>query len=103
MYPIIDKKKTALRIRCMMEAKGDTPQDIAKYLSLSCVQTVYRWLEGTNLPSMDNLYALSARLGVSVDALLAGNREEIWERKRRMAHIFLYAQLLRQKLERECV
>ena len=59
MFPVIDKKKTAERISAIMKVYGKTPADIQNYLKLSCVQTVYRWLEGVNIPSIDNLYALS--------------------------------------------
>jgi len=43
------------------------PVDIQTYLGLSCVQTVYRWLDGTNIPSVDNLYALSSLLHVDME------------------------------------
>ena len=74
MIPIIDKRKTGINIKKMMQEKHITPNDIVEYLHLSCVQTVYRWFEGTNLPSVDNLYALSLLLRVSIDDLVVGTR-----------------------------
>lgn len=59
----IDKKETGKQIRRIMKETGYTCKDIQNYLSLSCVQTVYRWLDGTNLPTLDNLYALSKLMG----------------------------------------
>ena len=38
--------------------------------------THLHWFEGRNLPTIDNLYALSALFHVPVDALICGNREE---------------------------
>lgn len=74
-YPMIDKKRTAGRIRFFMRYQGLKPADIQAYLGLTCVQTVYRWLDGTNIPSVDNIYALSRLFGVRVDDLLAGNEK----------------------------
>lgn len=74
-YPVIDKKRTAERINFFMRYNRIKPTDIQKYLGLTCVQTVYRWLDGTNIPSIDNLYALSQLFGVKVDDILAGNRK----------------------------
>lgn len=71
-FPKIDKKRTGARIRILMEQAEVTPSYVAKYLSLSCVQTVYRWFEGVNIPTVDNLYALSRLFGVTVDYMLVG-------------------------------
>ena len=48
-----------------------------KYMNLSCVQTVYHWLDGTSIPSIDNLYALSSLFKMPMDALVCGNRPSI--------------------------
>lgn len=72
MYPTIDRKKTGARIREIMRLCRITPAEVQYYLGLTCVQTVYRWLEGVNLPSVDNLYAMSCLFGVTVDDMLAG-------------------------------
>lgn len=74
-YPMIDKRRTAKRIRILMHCSGLRPTDIQDYLGLTCVQTVYRWLDGTNIPSIDNLYALSRLFGVKVDDMLAGDEK----------------------------
>ena len=49
MYPVIDMNRTGERIRQVMERKNVTPKDIQKYMNLSCVQTVYHWLDGTRV------------------------------------------------------
>ncbi len=76
MIPMIDKKTTGQQLKYFMKESGLTPRDIQEYLSLSCVQTVYRWFMGVNIPSIDNLYALSSLFGTSVDALIAGDRPD---------------------------
>jgi len=37
------------------------------------VQTVYQWIEGINIPSVDHLYALSRLFHVNIDDMLMGN------------------------------
>lgn len=76
MYPIIDKIKTGEKIRMLMEANGYSVNDIQEYLGLACVQSIYHWLNGSCLPSIDNLYALSDLLNVSIDDMICGNKLE---------------------------
>jgi len=76
MFPTINKQKTAERLSTIMKACKKTPADIQNYLGLACVQTVYRWLEGVNLPSIDNLYALSQLFQIPVDSMIVGSRRE---------------------------
>ena len=83
VIPMIDKKTTGQQLKYFMETRGFTPKDIQEYLSLSCVQTVYRWFMGVNIPNIDNLYALSSLFETSIDALVAGERlEETPEREK---------------------
>ena len=57
-----------------MDMSGVTPKDVQEYLGLGCVQSVYRWVDGINMPTIDNLYALSELLQVPIDAIVRGNR-----------------------------
>ena len=52
-----------------------TVKDIQEFLELSTPQSIYHWFDGRNLPTLDNLYALSDLFQLPVDALLIGNRE----------------------------
>ena len=74
MTPTIDKVKTGQQIRLLMERRGITVRDVRDALSLGCVQSVYHWLDGQSMPTLDNLYALSELLRVSMDMLVRGNR-----------------------------
>ena len=76
LIPTIDKVETGKKLKRIMERNQITPNDIMKYLNLSCIQTVYRWLEGLNVPSIDNLYALSDLLNVSMDELIVGSKTD---------------------------
>lgn len=75
MIPKIDKEKTGRRLHMFMQLRGLSVQDVRAFLSLACVQSVYHWLSGQSLPTLDNLYALSGLLRVPVDMLIAGDRE----------------------------
>ena len=70
----IDKVRTGQQIRLLMEKRGVTVRDVKNALSLACVQSVYHWLDGQSMPTLDNLYALSDLLKVPMDMLVCGNR-----------------------------
>ena len=75
MFPIIDKKRTGINLKRIMVQRGISVKDIQKFLHLGSVQSVYYWLNGVSLPSVDNLYALSQLFQVPIDDLICGNRE----------------------------
>lgn len=43
---------------------------ISLYLGLEHPQAIYHWQHGRNLPSVDNLYALSKLWGVPMDKII---------------------------------
>ncbi|WNV56957.1 hypothetical protein RJD28_11640 [Oscillospiraceae bacterium NTUH-002-81] len=59
MFPTINKKETGVNLRRIMDMRGVKPKDIQEYLGFGCVQSVYRWLDGVSMPTVDNLYAIS--------------------------------------------
>ena len=77
MFPLINKRETGINLRRIMDMRGITAKDVQEYLGLGCVQSVYRWLEGKSMPTIDNLYALSELLQVPIDAIVRGNRTPI--------------------------
>ena len=46
-------------------------------LIVGSIQTVYNWCNGLNMPTIDNLYALSQLLRVPIDVIICGNRKTI--------------------------
>lgn len=74
MYPMIDKERTGRRIRQLMKERGISVKDVRDFLALESVQSVYYWMSGRSIPSIDNLYALSVLLQVPIDDMLCGNR-----------------------------
>ena len=80
-YPVIDRLKTGHTLKRIMQQRGITASDVQGYLNLACVQSVYRWLAGINIPTVDNLYALSQLLQVPIDQLICGSRDTKGEKQ----------------------
>ena len=74
-YPVIDIVRTGQNIKRIMQVKGLTVKDVQEFLELSTPQSIYHWFEGRNLPTIDNLYALSELFEVPIDYLACGNRK----------------------------
>ena len=74
MYPVIDMKATGIRLRRIIEQKKITAKCIQQYLGLACVQSIYRWLSGRSMPTIDHLYALSELFRMPLDDIVVGNR-----------------------------
>jgi len=77
MFPLINKRKTGINLRRIMDERSITAKDVQEYLGLGCVQSVYRWIDGVNMPTIDNLYALSALFQLPIDVIVCGNRAPI--------------------------
>ena len=70
VYPVIDMRATGTHIKELMDARELSVQDVQEAMGLASPQAVYRWLYGSNLPSVDNLYALSRFFEVSMEDVL---------------------------------
>lgn len=77
MFPTINLKETGINLRKIMNKRGISAKDIQGYLKLASVQSVYNWCNGINMPTIDNLYALSQLFQIPIDAIVCGNRKAI--------------------------
>ncbi len=77
MFPTIDKKRTGIHLRRIMDERGLSVKDVQQYLGLGSVQSIYHWLNGLSMPTIDNLYALSELFQMPVDDMLCGNRQSV--------------------------
>ena len=77
MFPLINKRETGINLRRIMDSLGLSARDVQEYLGLGCVQSVYRWLDGHSMPTVDNLYALSELFQMPMDEIVCGNRAPI--------------------------
>ncbi len=91
MFPLIDKKRAGINLRKLMDKCGLTVKDVQRYLGLGSVQSVYHWLNGLSMPTIDNLYALSYLFQVPVDDMICGNRPKIITDKNQTQLRRLYA------------
>ncbi len=96
-YPILDMHKTGQNIKQLMESKGLKVRDIQDYLGLATPQSIYHWFKGRNMPTADNLYALSELFEIPVDMILCGNRKISFSFKNNIYnyHLILYYEKLR--------
>lgn len=76
-YPNIDMKRTGMLLKSKIRQAGYSVKDIQEKLFLSCPQPIYRWFNGTVLPSVNHLYVLSRLLNVHMEELLVP--EFAWE------------------------
>ena len=74
-YPVIDIIATGKNIKNIMQSRNITVKDIQQFLGLETPQSVYHWLNGRNMPTIDNLYALSELFQMTIDAIIIGNRK----------------------------
>lgn len=96
---MIDKKATGVRLRRIMDERGLSVKDVQEYLGLAGVQSIYHWLSGITVPSVDNLYALRALFQVPIDEMLCGNMPEILFRRNYDSdkRMLLYFEKLKEK------
>ena len=77
MIPTIDRRATGINIRRIMDRRGISVKDLQRYLGLGSIQSIYHWLNGICLPSLDNLYAMSRYFRLPLDALICGSEPRL--------------------------
>ena len=69
-YGALDPVAIGGRLQKTCAEKGISVRQLQQAIGLESVQAVYRWLNGQNIPSVDNLVRLAKYLQVSIDYLL---------------------------------
>ena len=69
-FPVIDMRRTGMNMRRLMAEQGVTVRELQQFFGFSAPQAIYRWLDGSSLPAIENLYGLSGYLGVPIDEIL---------------------------------
>lgn len=87
----IDLKKTGERIKSIFDEKGYSVKDVQEYLGLASCQAVYKWINGTTLPTVDHLFELANLFQISVDDFLVGEEISKSEEKIKEEHIYGYS------------
>ena len=70
MFPVIDMAATGANIARLRKDRGLTVRELQNWFGFEEPQAIYKWQQGKSLPSVDNLYALSALLEVSIEEIL---------------------------------
>ena len=69
-FPTIDLAMTGANIVNLRKAAGLTVHDLQITFGFNSPQTIYKWQNGTALPTIDNLIGLAAMLHVRIDDIL---------------------------------
>ena len=69
-FPVIDLPATGANIRRLRKIRGLSVRDLQLFFGFEEPQAIYKWQRGQSLPTVDNLYALSALLDVSMNEIL---------------------------------
>lgn len=73
--PVVNMQRTGENISALREARGLTVRQLQRLLGFATPQAIYKWQHGETLPTIDNLVALSAILGVPIsDILVTDNK-----------------------------
>lgn len=81
-HTTLDVERTGQRINKAIRDSGYKVADIQKALNFECPQSIYRWMRGTALPSIDSLFILCKLLGIAMEDILVAreaNQEKVQE------------------------
>ena len=68
--PTIDMIATGANITAMRQRAGLSVRDLQDIFGFSTPQAIYKWQRGDAMPTLDNIVALAAIFGVTVDDIL---------------------------------
>ena len=71
--PIINMEATGSNIKALIKEKGLTVKEIQNMLGFNNPQSIFKWLRGETMPTLDNLIILAYILGVSMDNIIITN------------------------------
>lgn len=72
-FPTVDPVRTGANIVRLRKAAGLTVHDLQIAFGFNSPQAIYKWQNGTALPTVDNLIGLAALLKVHIDDILIIN------------------------------
>ncbi|MCR5092668.1 MAG: helix-turn-helix domain-containing protein [Lachnospiraceae bacterium] len=68
--PVIDMTATGLKIQELKDKAGMTVKDLQGVFGFTSPYPVYKWQNGQNLPTLDNLVILAKLFGVKMDDIV---------------------------------
>ncbi|WHS15263.1 helix-turn-helix transcriptional regulator (plasmid) [Ligilactobacillus salivarius] len=70
MYVSINSEKTGANLKSLFKNNGYSVRDIQSVMGFENPQSIYKWLSGRSLPSLDNLVILSKVLHTTIEDIL---------------------------------
>ena len=74
--PVIDMIRTGQNIVILRKQAGLSVKDLQDAFGFGTPQAIYKWQQGLALPTIDNLVALAALLGVMIDDILVTDQTD---------------------------
>ena len=71
--PTINMTATGLNIKALIKANGLKVAEIQAIYGFNTPQSIFKWMRGEAMPSIDNLVILAHILGVSIDKIIIIN------------------------------
>ena len=69
-FPVIDVKKTGENILRLRVERQVSVRELQAYFGFAEPAAIYHWQSGDNLPSLDNMVALSKLFGVAIEEIV---------------------------------
>lgn len=69
--PIVNMTRTGENIRHLREQSGLSVKDLQEIFGFATPQAIYKWQQGTSLPSIDNLVVLAKLFDVPIEQIIA--------------------------------
>ena len=66
----INMTETGNNISRLRKEKGITIKQIQEQMGFNTPQAIYRWMRGETMPTLDNVFALSELLNVTVEEIV---------------------------------
>lgn len=71
--PTVNMTATGSNIKALIKENGLKITEIQKIYGMNTPQSIYKWMRGEMLPSIDNLVVLAHILNTSIDKLIILN------------------------------
>lgn len=83
-FPVIDMAATGRNIRQMRIERGLTVKEVQGFFGFEEPSAIYQWQRGHNLPTVDNLCALSKLFEVQMEDILVLRNPDDVDGKRKL-------------------
>lgn len=71
VFPVINTAATGQNINRLRIRAGLSVKDLQNVFGFATPQAIYKWIHGTNMPTIDNMVILASVLDTTVDEIVA--------------------------------